>query len=458
MMGLTARNSTTVTVDPRGLRIAEVRVGKAQVKVLRSARFDLPEGVQWQMPDAATGLTAFLRQGGWGGGNAVLGLGAEQCLFNLQTIPAVKSDQVAAAIAIQAERLFATSAVDLAIDHTPPARGQQGITTLFAATARQRLTPVVAGLSAAGVKVRHATPQVVALAHREPGEDDWIGLYVANDAAELVFMRAGQPTMIIPVNSGAALDLASLEVELRQAVMLASSANGDRIGRVVLWNDSDVDSGQVAAVAEAHGLPCEIRDQRDGLVMTALAETAARSTRPLIDFLHPRIAAQPRRRLSRRILWAAAVVATLVFAAAALTLDLWGAGREVESLSEQLSSMSADLDEAQALIAHTAGARQWFDRNPRFLECQRSLAEAFGDDGRVWAGSIALRVAPQDQMTGLLTGNAVGEGDVFDLLDRLKQLSEMPLVTLTYVRETGSASNEVGFAIRFTFDPGRTRP
>ena len=61
-------------------------------------------------------------------------------------------------------------------------------------------------------------------------------------------------------------------------------------------------------------------------------------------------------------------------------------------------------------------------------------------------------------MTGLLTGNGVSERDVLELLDRLKQLPEMPSVKLMYVRETGRRSDEVGFAIGFALDPNRTRP
>ena len=461
MIRLRSHTATVVTVDSRGLRIAEVRLRGAEAAIARSDRFDLPDALDWQKPQAAAALTTFLRQGRWKGSRAILGLSAEQCLFNAQTLPAIQGDALGDAIAIQAERLFGASAIDLVIDHTPPSRNERGLCTLLAATTRGRMNTVVDGLAGAGVKVDHATAGILALVGREPGDDAWIGLHVTDADAELAVVQGGHPVSVAHIGFRGEAELATLERELRQVVLLLPDGGG----RVVLWNDSNIDSPAISTVAERLGLTCQTRQRRGAAggpgdhVVTSLAELARRAARPPVDFLHPRIGAKPPRRIGRRTLWAVAVVATMVLAGVSLALDMLDAARDVEMLSSRLSDMSEDLERAQAMVDQTELARQWFARQPRYLECQRSLAEAFGEDGNVWAKSIAI----QDDMTGSLTGNGVNERNVLELLDRLKKLPEMASVKLMYVRETGGRSDDVGFAIRFAldpivFDPNRTRP
>ena len=68
-------------------------------------------------------------------------------------------------------------------------------------------------------------------------------------------------------------------------------------------------------------------------------------------------------------------------------------------------------------------------------------------DGSIWTTSLAIR----GDMRGLVSGKAVNDKSVLELLDRLKQNPAFPKVNLVFIHEAGGNTGEVAYAISFEF-------
>jgi len=181
----------------------------------------------------------------------------------------------------------------------------------------------------------------------------------------------------------------------------------------------------------------------------ALARLGARHTLPL-DFLHSRLALKKTSVLGRRVIWAGAVGAALVVAAALFVMSWREDEQNVADLQQRLDAMRADVDAAQRVVDRVSFARRWFDRRPDFLECLRDLTLAFPAEGTVWTTSLGVR----EDLHAVVSGKSVNEKTILDVLDRLKSTDRFEDVKLLYMRESTGETRHVSFAIRLAFVGG----
>ncbi|HEY5504426.1 MAG TPA: hypothetical protein VIK28_04645, partial [Sedimentisphaerales bacterium] len=128
-------------------------------------------------------------------------------------------------------------------------------------------------------------------------------------------------------------------------------------------------------------------------------------------------------------------------------LDLRSEERKIAELQKQLNKMQPEVAIARNAVERVQFISDWQGREPRFLECLREATLAFPTDGSIWTTSLAIH----GDMQGLVSGKAVNDKSVLELLDRLKQNPAFPKVNLIFIHEAGGNTGEVAYAISFYF-------
>jgi hypothetical protein len=179
----------------------------------------------------------------------------------------------------------------------------------------------------------------------------------------------------------------------------------------------------------------------------ALGLAGARRELLTVDFLHSRIMPKKSKLPARYALWAAALGLTLILCGLFLFWDWQKDKEEVAALNVRLEGMKKDIDAAQSIVQKVSFARSWYSGRPKILDCLRELALAFPPEGRIWVTSLAMR----EDKRGVISGKSLDEKSVLEVLDTLKGNGIFSDVQMLYMRDTGKSSQEVSFAINFTF-------
>jgi len=463
------RANLVVVPTEHGLDIAQYRRTRNGPQMVRQGHFELAGDTNWQSESAGGQLAGFLRRGHWPG-RAVLGVPAGWCLFRELNLPAMNEAEIPAALSIQAERLFAGSDLDLVADYAPPFSSPQisqihrspeggsddaaggaamGRGVMLSAVPRERLDRMVGQLAEGGVRAASALPVVLAVwpPGELPGAGARLYIRIRDGAADVGLWQDGRIRSAREITFG---DLRLLTNYLRTFMASTSGAAG---AAATVINSSGYPEVAVADAVARAGLRQASEhmvndDDPAGALLGNIARIALRNGGAAqLDFLNPRLGARSSRRLGRRRAWAAAAAVLVLLAGAPVILDNSRLADSVGSLDRQLKEMKPDLEAAERVVEQAAAVREWLDRSPRLLECQLTLASAFGTDSSVWAASVAMR----DDLAGMLTGNAATQRDALNLLERLRGMPGIADVTLVHVRDSGTRTGEVSFAIRFQF-------
>ncbi|MGD0092943.1 MAG: hypothetical protein ABSE73_23775, partial [Planctomycetota bacterium] len=165
------------------------------------------------------------------------------------------------------------------------------------------------------------------------------------------------------------------------------------------------------------------------------------------DFLHSRLAVKPPAKLGARALWGAVAGLALFLGAAYMLVDWQRNAAEVAALRQQLDDMKDNIATSKAFVARVNTTRTWSEKRPNYLECLRALTLSFPEEGRIWASSVTLR----EDMRGILTGHAVDEKSVLDVLDQMKSGHALTDVKVLHMRSAGTKNSQIAFGISFAF-------
>ncbi len=426
-------------------------------------------------PVLGKALKQFLHEKGFSASRCVIGLEANTLTAREKVLPVGAGESVAAILSLMIEREFATDRQDLLFDYAlgPDSDGQRS--ALLVATPRRTVDGLKAMAKAAGLGVVGITPSTIALAGCEQGAaaGDHLVLHLFDGGAELAYRRGGALRMMrrLPVSVTTARSAASssadgwlgdLADELHRVVAMLGSADDAEALELVIWNETDTDDEAFADLSGRLGLVVcfcgRIEQQAGGGAAPAVrggqfSAAAAMALRGLgaqplaIDLCHSRLLPQRKRAIGRKVAWAAAAAAVGLALVTWALLD-WRRDRiDVATLERQLHAMADDLDEAKATVTKVTAARPWYDRRPHHVGCMLDVVEAFPPEGSIWLTSLAVR----DDMQVALSGKAVSESAVLDMMRDLAKRSAVSAVKLDYIRQPKRDSREVVFATSFTF-------
>ena len=455
-----------LAVTAGAITAVEVAPANGGGRLVRSAVFTPPDGVGLDGPaDLGEALKQFLHRDGFSASRCVIGVDASRLTARQKTLPPAlptggRSSTVEI-LTLMVEREFASDRKDLVFDFS--LASDEAPSALLVAVPRQLLDRLGAMAAAAGLKVLAITSATTALAAVTdcPAGREQLVLHLSANGAELALQTPGGIAMVrhfgLSGSSGVGMpeELAS---QLRRVVALLPGGGAER--ELVIWDELGLDPAGLESLSGALELPVRTFETLEGLTPSpearsaergqfapaaAMALEAARGNPPAIDLLHSRLAPRKRLGMGRRAVWAAAVVGTLILVGVTYGLDWRRDHVEAASLAQGLNDMKADVDEARDVIAKVTFARPWYDRRPSYLDCMREVTLAFPAEGVIWTTSMAI----QEDMKVVLSGKAVSESVVLDVLDRLKTNPRLSDVKSLYLRQAGRQGREVAFAMSF---------
>jgi len=465
---LAVRSMLGLAVSERSIAVAEVAASRGRIECLRAGEFVLPGGLEVADPaDLGRNLRLFLREQRFSASHCMIGLEAGWLIAKEKTLPPSASADLRSILCIAAERDFASTAEDFAFDYVVPA-GSSGRTVLLVAASRRRLDGAAALAHAAGLVVSGIGCSALALAAatRVSAAPERVVLYLRWDRTELtvqsrggfrVLRRLAPPTPAAPEQ---------LAREVCQVIALLPAEKDSTDQREVLvWDEFGLDMPSLNLLRERLALPvavcrfpddCGLTVGRDGRALglapraaqaAALAADGLARQGPVVDFLHSRLAPPRKPGLRRRLRWVIAAAALMGAAATYFAIDGRLTQREVSARRAELEGLRDGIQDARNVVENVTFARGWYDRRPQFLACLRAVTGAFPEQARVWATSLTVR----DDHKVLLTAKCEDERTALEVLDRLKTAPGLSDVKPLYLRQAGTNTHEVSFAVTFDY-------
>jgi hypothetical protein len=450
-----------IALGDKRLTLAELGAVQGTTHVRAVETFLFPGGLSLDQPDTlGKALGERLRRLGIRTTDAVFGVPVSWALAREGWFPGSNRPTLESMIRLKVEQAF--PAEGLVIDYAAGAPGGTAQPVLMAGLSATKLHAVLELATAAGLKPAGVTLTVAAVGTAAPSATG-LRLQVCLNAqsAEIAVTTQGTPTVVrhVPLSraAGALSDLAAFV--RRITALLPPDASGLSVDGCTVWGNAPW-SEQI--LSEALGLPVArcaqptdlsvavepgVLPPEESVTSVALALSRTSTNRLPLDFQRSRLADPAKRRSNRKAAWLAAGAAALVLCVG-LSLDDWRrAEGDVRTLRRAVASLQPDIDAARSVVERAVFARGWFKQRPAHLDCLRTVALCFPEEGRIWITSIGVR----EDMQTVISGQAVEERSVLETLDRLRQSPDMANVRTLYVRDGGGGSREVSFAIQFVF-------
>ena len=463
-----------LAVSDRGILAAQIHVSREQRDVGPMAEFVFPESLSWEKPEAVgKALRQFLRQHHFSAARAVVGLPARWLMAREKEVPPASAQLAASTLRLQAERDF-PSDLDLVFEYAGQCDPAKPSRVLLAAVMRQHLSRIIAMAEEAGLSLRAVTSSTLALVGAAGGANDsLLSVVVGPDSAEMMLRSATAPRMLkhLPIstspqeqsNGHPPASLLAIGSEMQRAVALMPQDGADGTAHsVFLWDGVGLTEDAAGALGQRSGLEVRVRGDLADLgvrpartggtasprlgVAVALALTAARPERAEIDFLHTRLAAPKKRRVSRQTLLAVATAILIVGGIGWLWWDTNAQQKAYDADVAELDAQKPALKEAQAVADKVTYARGWYDSRPPYLGCLREVSAAFPMDNPIYATTFNFYQTGK----GTINGKSPDQNTFLEIQKKL--LANQNFTTSrAEMRDAGGRSRDVTFSLSFTY-------
>lgn len=461
-----------LALTDRSVAVAEAVAADGGATVRRAAEFAFPEGLGLQQPaELGKALRQFLRTKGFAALRCSIGVEAKQLAAWEKMLPPSADGSVAQILSLMIEREFALDGKELVFDYAVGPDTTRVRSALLVAVPRRVVKQLSEVAEAAGLTVDAITSSTLALADAGGGPmaSDQLVLHLFRGGMELALFTGGVPRLVRRVPTSASSGhpagdgsvnaySTDLTDQLRRVVaVLPGGESGDgEPPQLVVCDETGREwpaywelPGQVALPVTV----CQRRGDTEpcGAQFSAASAVALRGVcgrAPAIDFLHSRLAPRKTSVVGRKVVWAAAAVVAVLAAGTLLWADRRADTIEADALRTKLDLMADEVAEAKATVAKVTLARAWYDRRTSYLDCMRELTLAFPKEGSIWATNLAIG----DDVRVALSGKAVSEAAVLDLLDRLKANPKLAAVKPLYIRQAGRDGREIAFAMGLAFN------
>jgi len=458
-----------LAIDELGVVATELEIRSGRPQVRRAGAFP------WEQEFRPENIRAlgeqfrrFLRDQRFSSKQAVVGIAAKWVLAKEIVVPRASADALAGILSIQAERAFSLNADEMVFDYCGRAGVSDQNQVLLVAARRQFVEQIGEFVRAGGLQAHSITVSALALgtALSEAGQEHGYGLYTRPTYCEFWNQSNGRPQSIqyVPLGSkdGTSNDYTPLLVSsIRRLILLSSRQDPSRPCQLTAYDACGFPeeivgslherlSPEIAVVngvtqlSSQSGQPQEARS----VAAAAVALTAVKAGGPAVDFLNPKIGAKKASHRQRVVVWTAILGVAFLVALGAVLAD-WRRDRlDVAAYTQQLEQMSDDITAAREIVDRVSYAGSWTSRQPQFLECLRALTEAFPQEPRIWATSLALN----ENGKGALVGKTNREESFYEVLDNIKQNKAFSEVKMVHIRDAGRDSQEKEFAVNFKFE------
>ncbi|MCK4998232.1 MAG: PilN domain-containing protein [Anaerohalosphaera sp.] len=407
-----------------------------------------------------SGFLEFMRDNGFKCDRAVVGLSGKHAVGTAMQMPPLKDmSMLPGILRFNLEKQTMLHSDDTLIDYSGTPGSAAG-SIFVVSVLKKKIDAIKKVLLAARVKPVSLTLRVLAA---EPSDVSGLTcqIVVEPGSTEIAVMQNGQiKTMrYIPLSVAGPSDVSvARKVSGEFGNLLAGQAASNTPVRVRLVNNSD-HSGLRQAIADISDKiqfvePDQQIDYGDCSGSCCLAADLAlkylSDEKYQIDLLNSHINDKKESSLRKYLPRAIAVAAILLAAIAYLILDWRSDVDAVASYKNQIELIAEEVKEAQNVIDRVSYARKWYDKTPRYLEDLKELTLLFPERGDVWLNSLAV----DEEFDQVITGKAVEERAVLDVLNKIEQSEHFTNVKMLYIRQTAKNSEVVSFAINFQYGQG----
>ncbi len=459
-----------LAIDEKSITLSEIIFEKDAFQVKKSAQFKFPEGVSFENP-AGLGdlLGSFLRENKFAAKKTVIGLHAGYFMMRRKDVPPTSRESIAGILKLHAEHEFSLGPDELTIDYTGSIETGKPGSLYIGAVTRKNYNRIIETASAAGLSVISVTVSSMALRqvlsiHENKNYPDYF-LYITSDYCELVTGQGRQITDVKHIHRDSSNDLASCLSKIKRIISL-SPQRGDSATTpsMMVFSTSgpadyipddlkeelsgliDISVYDTSSVMKKTGFASGSRDR--GYMASAAAVRAYYAKDDFYqDFYNSRINVKAVKIKRKQVVWASAAVFALLVFVSGMLFSYRSDKRDVFELKVKLEEMKDDVEAAKSIVQKVNYARGWYSGRPQILRCLYELTLSFPEEGRIWAANFALN----EEMKGIVTGRAVDEESVIEVLDTLKKSRLFSDVQMIYLRENGQSSQEVSFSMSFSF-------
>jgi len=462
------RHILGLAIDDCGIVATELSVRAGRTEMRATGEFPWEKELTSEnTKELGQSLRRFLRERGFTAKRAVVGLAAKWVLAKEVEAPPAAPEALSGILGIQAERVFSMNTDELVFDYCGKTSTSEKSQVLLLAARRQTVARIKELAEAAGLQVQSITVSAFACgsAPSENGSACHYGLYTRPTYCEFWGQFDGSPRFIkhIPLEvNGSPSGYADLLTSTIQRQVLLSLRHDQAPPHQVTAYDAcglsdetftQLNKRLAPQVSLCNGRPAWLSaipghpQEAGSVAAAAVALTAVRPEKLVVDFLNPRIGEKKAVSHKRIVVWAAVIAVVLLIA-----LGVWLAGwqsdrREIATYKEQLSGVSEDLAVATDVVARLTYAESWLSTEPRFLNCLRGLTLAFPEEGTVWATSLAMN----ESGTGSVVGKASSPESVQEVVDKIRADKAFADVKTIHIQDAGRGAREKEFAISFVF-------
>ena len=466
------RHMLGLAIDDAGVVATELSLQSGRAEVRRTGE------LLWEQELTADNakllgqrLRHFLREQGFSSKRAVVGLSAKWVLTKEVEAPPASPDVLAGMLSIQAERAFSMNADELIFDYCGRTSATEKKPVLLLAARRKIVDQIKELTEAAGLHVQSITLSALACSKALSQGDlaTWYGLYARPTYCEFWAQLDGSPRLIkhVSIGSNGTPDgyVDHLASAVERLVLLspvpgqsppyritacdACGSSDDLVGQLGkrLGSQMTVSNGRTGLRSKGLGAQDRPEEAR-AIAATAVALTGVGPDKPLIDFLNPRVGVKKAVSHKRVIVWGAGVAAACLVGVIVLVAVWHAYSRDIATSDAWLKEHGSEVAAAQEAVDRYKYADPWVDRQPRFLECLKSLTEAFPEEPYVWVSSLALN----ENGTASVVGKTTSVASFYEVLDKIKKNAAVfSDVKMIHIRDVGRDSAEKEFAVSFKF-------
>ena len=407
-----------------------------------------------------SGFVEFLRENAFRCDTAVIGLSGKHAVGTELQLPPLKDmSMLPGILKFNLEKQTMLHSDDTLVDFsgTP---GPVASELFIVSVLRKKIDAVKAVLLAAKIKPVSLTLRILAV-DVSKGSGLRYGIIVDQNSAEIVITQDGiiktMRYIPLPVADRSEVSAAAkIAGQLRRLIIDEIASNTPV--KVRLVNNSDHPELRQAIADISNSIEfVEPNQQIDyGQSSTScrlaadLAQKYMSDEKMQIDLLNSHINDKKESRLRKVLPKIIAVAAVLLAGIAYLVMDWRMDTNAVASYKAELESIADEVKGSQEVIDRISYARRWYDTIPRYLDDVKELTLLFPERGDVWLNSLAV----DEEFNQVITGKAIEERAVLDVLSKIEQSEHFSNVKMLYIRQTAKNSAVVSFAINFQYGQG----
>ncbi len=455
-----------LAIDEKGIFAADMYHEEDGFRVKNTAHMEFPEGISLNNPGRLGELLGqLLKEKRFSSKKTVIGIPAKWIMIRGKEMPPSSEASVAGILKIHAEHEFSINSGELVIDYTGNISSDNSSRLFLGAVLRKNYENVLETARSAGLNVTSVTVSSMALRdilcrhYRKSFPDYFICL--RPDYAEVLVSDNEQVTDIKQVQTDRKNGSVLLISEIRR--IISFSPNPEKANLMIL-NLSDSDEQDLLNIQKSLSSRldttfCDTQTlvkkmelspasgDKEFLAPVAVIDNFFRRDSYYLDFYNSRMIQKVVKIKKNQIMWASAIILCLMIFIFNMIYTWESDKKDVTELKRKLSEMSEDIMSAQDTVQKAEYARKWYLDRPAVLRCLYELTMAFPVEGRIWATNLALN----EGMKGIISGRAVDEKSVIEVLDSLKTSNLFDDVQMIYLRENGQNSQEISFSMSFSF-------